>query len=170
MAGVDSLNDLIPAPGHSPAELRTVAQTSTHTLKLCLLAIAPCQSWPQGRRKRRSFLCSEESHLLPTTSGKRRSMQSTQDSSVSVRMPYGCKCEAIHCLSRQSEWWKEQRADSVQDEGGAPLTLAIVSSPRRLGQSPQASHKQPTMRDCVQPILPLSALFPAHAHQPCVCV
>lgn len=30
MAGVDPLNDLIQAPGHSPAELHTLAQTSTH--------------------------------------------------------------------------------------------------------------------------------------------
>lgn len=30
MAGVDPLNDLIRAPGHSPAELHTLAQTSTH--------------------------------------------------------------------------------------------------------------------------------------------
>lgn len=93
-------------------------------------------------------------------------MQSTQDTSVSVRMPYGWKCEAIHCLSRQSEWWKEHRADSVQDEGGAPLTLAIVSSLRGLGQSPQASHKQPTKRDCVQ----LYSLFFLHTHISPVCV
>lgn len=31
VAGVDPLNDLIQAPGHSPAELHTLAQTSTHT-------------------------------------------------------------------------------------------------------------------------------------------
>lgn len=31
MAGVDPLNDLIRAPGHSPAKLHTLSQTSTHT-------------------------------------------------------------------------------------------------------------------------------------------
>lgn len=31
MAGVDPLNDLIQAPGHSPAKLHTLSQTSTHT-------------------------------------------------------------------------------------------------------------------------------------------
>lgn len=33
-----------------------------------------------------------------------------------------------------------------------------IVSPLGLAQSPQASHKQPTMRDCLQPIPPLSAL------------
>lgn len=31
MAGVDPLNDLIQATGHSPAELHTLAQTCTHS-------------------------------------------------------------------------------------------------------------------------------------------
>lgn len=31
MAGVDPLNDLIRAPGHSPAKLHALSQTSTHT-------------------------------------------------------------------------------------------------------------------------------------------
>lgn len=38
MTGVDPLNDLIRAPGHSPAELHTLAQTSTHTYAKALSA------------------------------------------------------------------------------------------------------------------------------------
>lgn len=68
MARVDPLNDLIRAPGHSPAE----HHTHTHcTLKLCLLAITPCQSWPRGRigRGAHSFVARRVTRFLPITSG-----------------------------------------------------------------------------------------------------
>lgn len=61
VAGADPLSDLIRAPGHSTAEPQTHTHARTHTLKRCLLAVTPCQSWPWGRSQ--TFLCS----LLPNT-------------------------------------------------------------------------------------------------------
>lgn len=143
MAGVDPLNDLIRAPGHSPAKLHTLSQTSTHThthykalpASNNTLSVLATGAMEEPLIPLQLAEAPTSNHLR-----ERRSMQSTQDSSVSIRTPYGCWCEAIHCLSRQSEWWKEHRVDSVLDEGGDPLTPAIVSSPPLALLSPHKPH------------------------------
>lgn len=60
----------------------------------------------------------------------------------------------------------EHRADSVPEKGRRYSdTGYCIASPRGLAQSLQASHKQPTMRDCVQPFFH----FHTHTHTSVVC-
>lgn len=143
-----STQRLNPSPGtHTAATLHTHTHTRTHA-KAVSARSNTLSLLATGGRRQQHFLCGIESRRLPAAAGREKpANERSTHISVSVALAAGVR-PFLHCLSgaegRQCRTVSSTRAAPRCDTG------PLCRSPRGAARPLQVSHKQPTMRDCLQ--------------------